>query len=238
MGRQRKKDIRERTEREARRPGRKKGAIFQEPDLQRKSGSVRYYRSILIVAEGKNTEPSYFKQFRIPNVSIVTVGTGLSTCRMVREVESIVSSKYRNKNFDDIWVVFDKDDNDDFRQAIDLAHRMNYKVAYSNQAIEYWFLLHFNDHQGGAMDRSSYATLINSAINPQASYAGNKVVTPEFFECMMSVNGSTGRKRLQDAIDRADRIFRSKADKTEESVTTVYKLVGQITGMKPTRHAK
>ena len=47
--------------------------------------------------------------------------------------------------------MFDKDDfsANDFNNAITIAESNNLGVAYSNQAFEYWIILHFDDHQGG-----------------------------------------------------------------------------------------
>lgn len=42
-----------------------------------------------------------------------------------------------------IWVVFDKDDFEDFDQAIKDGSKRGYKIAWSNQAFEYWLYLHF-----------------------------------------------------------------------------------------------
>lgn len=47
--------------------------------------------------------------------------------------------------------------NTDFNNAIQIAEANNFGVAYSNQAFEYWIILHFNDHQGGGLDRRDLA---------------------------------------------------------------------------------
>ncbi|MBF9019024.1 MULTISPECIES: RloB family protein [unclassified Oceanispirochaeta] len=56
-----------------------------------------------------------------------------------------------------------KDDfsDSDFNTAITNAESYGFKVAYSNQAFEYWLILHFNDHQGGSIHRDSYNSIIN-----------------------------------------------------------------------------
>ena len=83
--------------------------------------------------------------------------------------------------------MFDKDDNEDFEDAIKLAISKNYKVAYSNQAVEYWFILHFYDHHGEQLSRESYADMINYHINPLgAKYGDSKIVSREFFDILMS----------------------------------------------------
>ena len=42
--------------------------------------------------------------------------------------------------------------------AIQMAQANGFQVAYSNQAFEYWFLLHFNLYQG-SIHRSHYAEI-------------------------------------------------------------------------------
>ena len=46
--------------------------------------------------------------------------------------------------YSQVWVVFDKDDFDDFDEAVALAEKYGFKVAWSNQSFEYWLYLHFN----------------------------------------------------------------------------------------------
>ena len=235
MGVKRRKDIEQEAARAARKQERKsrKAALVQEPNLERAEGTEPLRKKIILFAEGKNTETSYFKQFNSSLVTIETVGTGKSTCKLVNEAIILLQSKYKNKQFNEKWVVFDKDDNNDFGDAIQLARRSGFKVAYSNQAIEYWFILHFNDHQGGVIHRDRYSDLINQYINPYgAVYDETKVVSNEFFDIMLANDLQTGKSRLQLAVDRADKIHKGKRDKTEESVTTIHHLIQSITGIK------
>ena len=124
----------------------KKKKLGQEPDFTRKIESEQIRKNLLIVSEGVNTEKSYFSQFHIPGINLYCVGKGKSTCRLIEEVSGLLRGKYQGYSFDEIWVVFDKDDNGDFKDAIDLAHSLGYHVAYSNQAFEYWLLLHLTTH--------------------------------------------------------------------------------------------
>ena len=64
----------------------------------------------------------------------------------------------QSKIYDHYWVVFDKDNtqNQTFNESIDLARRNGFQVAYSNQAFELWFLLHF-DYISGPLHRNHYA---------------------------------------------------------------------------------
>lgn len=235
MGVKRRKDIEQEATCFAIKQARKerKVALMQEPNLKRINGREPLKKSIILFAEGKNTETTYFKQFKSSIVTIETVGTGKSTCKLVNEAITLLQSKYKHKQFNEKWVVFDKDDNKDFGHAIQLAKQSGFKVAYSNQAIEYWFILHFNDHQGGAMSRDKYSERINHHINHLgAMYNTTKVVSSEFFDIMQANDPQTGKSRLQLAVNRADKIYRGKRDKTEESVTTVHHLIQSITGIK------
>lgn len=204
--------------------------FHKEPALIKAEGTRPLHRKLLIVCEGKNTEVEYFDKFHVPGVTIVPVGTGLSTCKLVRKVESIKElqlQRKRLKKFDEIWVVFDKDDNKDFEDAILLAISLKYKVAYTNQAFEYWFVLHFIDHQGNAMPRTDYANLINEHLKSHgAEYdPKSKHVSDDMFDVLMAF--------LQDAYDRASRLLSSKkklGQEYKESVTTVHNLIHSIKG--------
>lgn len=142
----------------------------------------------------------------------------------------------RLNEYEQVWCVFDKDNfkANDFNSAINLAESNGFKVAYSNQAFEYWLLLHFEDHQGGAMSRQDYDDKINSYINPMGiSYdgKGNKIVTREFFELLEGIIPETKVIRRDIAIKRAKRNydrFNHSSPATEESSTKVFELVEEI----------
>ena len=81
---------------------------------------------------------------------VVLEGYGQSCLKLLDEAESKVSKKYQNT--DVVWLVYDKDDfpKDDFDNTQFSAENKKdrkYKVAWSNECIELWFLLHFQDVQ-------------------------------------------------------------------------------------------
>ena len=125
--------------------------------IQRKKASVPLnMRSCLIMTEGTETEPNYFKGLvaliketkkieGVVNVvelnDVEIQGVGRSTTELLKETEKYVS---RSRNiYQEIWLVFDKDDFKDFDDAIISAQKEGYKVAWSNECFEYWLLLHF-----------------------------------------------------------------------------------------------
>ena len=172
MGTKRKKDLEQEHIRQLRKEAqRKQKLIAQEPSLSREIGKAKPKRRILIISEGEKTEVSYFGKFKHPNLTIKTMGLGLGTCVLVREAFIKAEELERQgKKFDEKWVVFDKDDHEDFCDAIKLAEDAGWKVAYSNQAVEYWFILHFRDLQGAPLDRKEYAAIINEELGRRAYY--------------------------------------------------------------------
>ncbi len=208
-----------------------------EPVLERPKPTKKEKPTILIVCEGKNTEPSYFKQFKLSLANIKTVGKGFNTVSLVKQTIAL----NKKGNYEKVWCVFDADPKpinpkqaQNFNNAIKMATANGFGVAYSNQAFEYWLLLHFENHQGGAMNREQYEGKINSYINKLGvnyNGDGDKIVSEDFFELLMSIDAKTQKERVDLAIERAERNY----DKwnhynpaKEESTTKVFKLVREL----------
>ena len=200
--------------------------------LKRRTPHLVVPPTILIVCEGENTEPSYFNALKFKSATVKAVGEGYNTITLVKRAVQLAEKS----SYGEVWCVFDKDDfsDFDFNQAITLAKTKGFHIAYSNQAFEFWILLHFNDHQGGALHRDHYNEMINQAIQPfGASYDGNgcKIVTSELFQLMFSKDQTTNKDRIQLAIERAERIY-NRLDHSfpakEESSTTVHVLLKHL----------
>ncbi len=187
---------------------------------------------MLIVCEGENTEPSYFDQLKFKSATIETVGEGYNTVSLIKRAEFFA----QENSYDEVWCVFDKDNFSDysFNKAITMAEKKGFNVAYSNQAFEYWLILHFNDHQGGALHRNQYNELINRAIGPlSAEYDGNgcKKISPKFFNLLFSIDPQTNTSRHELAIERAKKIYEHydhHSPAVEESSTKVFKLLEHL----------
>lgn len=107
----------------------------------RRSGLSPIKQPFLIITEGVNTEPDYFTSFRLTSASIQVIGEGMSCLSLVKKAISIRDNhRKRGRTYDQSWVVFDKDDNPDktFNDAIALAQKENFHVAYSNQAFVFY----------------------------------------------------------------------------------------------------
>lgn len=203
-----------------------------EPNLDRPAAELIEKPSILIVCEGENTEPSYFNQFRLSSATVKSVGEGYNTISLVNRAIHLTNER----QYDQVWCVFDKDDfsENDFNNAIQIAKANNFGIAYSNQSFEYWLILHFDDHQGAGMHRKDYNDKINELLKPfNVTYdgKGNKKVTESFFELLDEIDLKTNNKRIDLAIERAERNF-NQFDHTnpakEESSTTVFRLAKEL----------
>lgn len=204
----------------------------KEPSFDRSEPKLLEKPTILIVCEGENTEPSYFEQFRLSSATIKPVGEGYNTISLVNRAIQIAGQN----TYEQVWCVFDKDDfsDTDFNNAIAIAEANNFGVAYSNQAFEYWLILHFDDHQGGGMRRDDYESKINKLLkNYNLAYddTKRKVVTESIFELLDGIDQKTKKERKFLAIERAKRnynAFNHANPAKEESSTTVFKLVEEL----------
>ena len=131
-------------------------------------------RRILIVCEGEKTEPNYFNAIKAslpPHVAQVIEVRGLGA-----NTQSLVNCAKKRRNrllntdyaYDEVWVVFDRDSfaPDAFDNAIHSAEAEGMKAAWSNEAFELWYILHFEDRQA-AMSRDDYAACLSRYLeNP------------------------------------------------------------------------
>lgn len=189
----------------------------------RKSGIRNVKKSFLIITEGINTEPEYFNAFRLTSATVRALGQGMSTVSLVRKAMKIRDGyKSRGKSFDQYWVVFDKDDNSDkdFNDAITLAQKNGFRVAYSNQAFEYWLLLHFGKYQGH-YDRKKLNEMLGNLIG--SAYTKRSGVAAGLYNLLL--------KDQPVAIANAKSVYKSISKGNpakEESSTLVFELVEEL----------
>lgn len=195
----------------------------QERTLRRQVGRRPVKESFLIICEGTNTEPEYFHAFRLTSANVKAIGKGIGTTSLVKEAITIKHQEDRKgKRYDHYWVVFDKDEytDADFNGAIKLAQDEGFQVAYSNQAFEYWLLLHFNLYQG-AIPRTRYAEMLSRLLG--SPYTKKSGMISRVFNLLYP--------KTDTAISNAKvtaRSFTGSNPAKEESSTTVYQLVEQL----------
>lgn len=127
----------------------------------------------LIVCEGTKTEPNYFLQLEndLPKgiVRLEIEGTGLNTLSLINHAIKLRDRSVRK--YDRVWVVFDRDNfpEENFNNAIYMALGNGINCAWSNEAFELWFLLHFQYINVG-MSRDKYKEFLETEVR---SIAGN-----------------------------------------------------------------
>ena len=216
--------------------------LFKKRRASRKKRNFEYKQpkanSFLIVTEGKCTEPFYFEGIKkiiqdkmggvldVVGAPIIDVcGKGSSTLKLVEITEQIV--KKAKVIYQNVWIVFDKDDFCDFDQAIKEATDKGYKVAWSNQSFEYWLYLHFN-YSDSALHRHEWNSKLDRIFKEYGLGDGEYRKNYEnIYEILDSYDG------VNTAIKNAKRRmsnFNKDIDKPSlyDPGTTVFKLVEEL----------
>ena len=193
---------------------------------------------ILIVCQGQETEKSYFEQFEYVSAIIKTIPVAQDPVSLVEAaIELRDQAKAAKTPYAQVWCVFDKDDSpaEQFNSAISRARSQKLRVAYSNQAFEFWLLLHFEDHQGGGLDRAMCTEKVLSYLPEGVGFEGNKKkrIGRTFFDILQSTDPQSGRNRRKIAIGRARAIVQrwqqvGTPPADQESATLVFDLVMQL----------
>ncbi len=196
----------------------------------------KYY----IFCEGEKTEPNYFDGFKrciernslYKNLVLVKIkGVGADTERVINyAVEYVKSNKIENAQ---VWCVYDKDSftAETFNRVSEITENLNkeqndvkYYVAWSNQCVEYWFVLHFNYYDVNN-DRTYYIENLNQSFKEKGLPKYEKAKDKYLFEKLTNY----GNPKL--AIRYADcRILEccGKTDADSSPATKVYKLVQEL----------
>jgi RloB-like protein len=166
----------------------------------------------LIVCEGAKTEPQYFKKFRVPGLVIQVEGTGMNTQSLVNEAVSL----WKADEYDQVWCVFDKDDNpiDQFENAIQSAVDRGMHTAYSNQAFELWYVLHF-EYLNSGIDRKAYMRKLDHYL--KIKYRKND---PDIYQKLIN--------NMDAAIINSEKLlaqYRPSRPGLDDPATTVHELV-------------
>jgi hypothetical protein len=142
-------------------PNKKRNSRGYSP---RKVNTREVKQRFLIVCEGAKTEPNYFRSFRVPKdvMEIEIKGLGENPSKLVQSAKELASQD----EYDQVWCVFDRNDwsLEDFNKAITQAKRLKFQVAYSNEAFELWYVLHFEFLNTG-ISRGNYIRKLDQLLN-------------------------------------------------------------------------
>ncbi|MDR1971932.1 MAG: RloB family protein [Treponema sp.] len=198
--------------------------LFQKraAELRRAEGT-RQLRIILIVCEGSKTEPNYFKAFpknqRVYD-EIDIQGTGYNTVSLVKKAIQLRNEAWKNRRpYQEVWCVFDRDSFslESFNEALALAKREKIRCAYSIEAFEIWYLLHFY-YCDAALSRTQYSEKLTATLDTE--YLKNDT---KMYERL--------KGRTRKAIQNAKKLYAfqcSKAIQDQNPVTTIFKLVERL----------
>ena len=195
----------------------------------------RYY----IFCEGEQTEPKYFQGFKKlieknpiyrDMVLIEIEPCGAETLRVIGQAEEYVKENKITRG--QIWCVYDKDSFParDFNGVIARAETLNrqnpdiqYHTAWSNECIEFWFLLHFANYRSNN-DRSDYVGFLDEKFRRLGIGRYQKNMKG-LFEILLN----HGSPKL--AIRYAKRIIEENPGRTPTDIapgTTVYELAEEL----------
>ena len=193
----------------------------------RKDKSRRWF---LIVCEGEKTEPNYFRSFPVDTkvIKLDIKGEGKNTKSLVEKAMELKSNaEYDEK--DRFGCVFDRDknpknpnDSQNFNSAITLARNNGIDVAYSNDAFELWYLLHFHFYNTG-ISRQDYQNMLTKLLGHE--YKKNSETIYEEL-----------KDKQQDAIKHAKRLlqeYEPPNPETDNPSTTVHLLVEELNSFIP-----
>ena len=131
---------------------------------KRNSRHLRLKQTIYIVCEGTNTEPNYFnaidqeldkseKSYSIevyPSKEDKDNASKKEGESIKTDAVSLVQIAQREReieNYDEVWVVFDKDGYTKHQDAFLYAKENDIKLAFSSIAFEHWILLHYEQNR-------------------------------------------------------------------------------------------
>ncbi len=184
---------------------------------------------LLIVCEGKKTEPNYFHEIRISkrlsSLSIEIVRGDIAGTHPTSIVQYAKQEKAKKKRqglkYDQVWCVFDRDDHARIHEAFDQARANQMETAFSNPCFEIWLLLHFT-LQAGYIDRHMTLSRLKTYI-------------PEYEKGMDGIYAKLSDKifiAMQNAEELRKVHVKNQNRDTENPSTTVDKLISYLEGFK------
>lgn len=183
--------------------------------------------TFLIVSEGTKTEPYYFEGLVRSLVGtmpeeIEIEGAGRVTTSLVEWVAKKVNRSPRN--YDNVWVVFDRDDFKSFDEAVLAAERSGFHAAWSNEAFEYWLCLYFGRYDS-ALSRGDWVGILDAAFR-KAGHGGFEKSREDIFSVLDELGNHEMAKRFAESVRR--QYEAGELPSRRNPCTTVDLLVGQL----------
>lgn len=181
----------------------------QTPSRKNRRSPVRDpKRKMILVIEGKNTEPDYFHSLarRHQNkFASIDVRSASGVPETIANKCLDISIQIQNAGADsleagdEVWAVFDRDTHPQFWESVERCKQKRVMVAYSIPCFEYWLFLHFADCNAPQNQAQMQALLKGKS----ASYKKSSRKCCDFEELengitMALKRAKTGRKALNE----------------------------------------
>lgn len=197
----------------------------------------------LIICEGTKTEPNYFDSLKEEinqkfknRISLKIHPSGKGRMKALKEAKKIVRDSINHISH--VWLVYDKDDfpKDDFDNVVSACNELNsqnnildedelkteYHTLWSNECIEFWFLLHFIDLKSD-IDRKEYINKINEQFEENGIDIKYTKNSREIYSIL--------RSNIFVAINRAKNIIKENENVPPSKIkpgTTVYEIFEKL----------
>jgi hypothetical protein len=205
--------------------------------LKRRSAIRSTYEKVLIVCEGKKTEPNYFSElvefYKLNTANVAIDGSCDSSPRSVfeRAVNLCEQELQKNDPYDRIYCVFDKDSHETYDEAIrairDKSPKGTFFAAQSIPCFEYWLILHFK------YTTKPYAATGKSSIGDEV-LKDLKSLMPDYEKGNKNIFSSL-HTQLDFAKENSIRALQyAQNNYTDNPSTHIHKLVEYLQNLKDT----
>ncbi len=186
-------------------------------------------KKVLIACEDTKSSKFYFnrmiKDYGLRGQVVFAKHIGTNPMKVL---EAIKIHLLKDSNFDEKWIVIDKDSysKSEFNGTIASAKALDINVAYSNESYELWILLHFKD-QKAYINRLQ----LNKELKDLVDYEKNN----EFIYEIIKSKQNEAIKRSKNLIKFFIDINGSSNPFDDNPSNTIYQLVESLEKLKTTK---
>ena len=182
----------------------------------RRKGTTQQQRFIRVVTEGKKTEPRYLNSLRAAGFRLSVDKFGVPVSDFMKWLRRSDKRPLKelgwDPKLDTLWYVCDVDGTDTavLMELIELARKINGRIAISNPSFELWLLLHFED-----APKSTAQHLLEKKLS---KLLGEKYSKMDFDTSKFAGN-------IDEAVTRAKRLSPNPDNVPSRPGTTVWALI-------------
>ena len=204
-------------------------------DLKRRRAKRAPYKKVLIVCEGKKTEPNYFNalkdHYELNSANVEINGeSGSSPAGILKYAKRrYLEEKNAGDPFDKVFCVFDKDSHTTYAQTRKAINELKPKDVFhaitSVPCFEYWLLLHFT-YTTKPYNKKKTKSSCQQVLDDLTKYVPEYVKGAVHIFDELQVGLETAKKNAAKTLEAADRA------QTENPSTRVHELVDFLENIK------